>query len=54
MENCLNPSMSMDEYHADPCPTPSLSSGIARVLWANTPMHAWFKHPRLNKACRNE
>lgn len=54
MENALIPSMSMEEYHRDPCPTPSLSSGIARELWAKTPMHAWFKHPRLNPQYRNE
>lgn len=36
------------EYHADPCPEPSLSSSIARELIASSARHAWFKHPRLN------
>lgn len=38
------------EYHADPCLTPSLSSGIARKLVRQSPMHAWHAHPRLNPA----
>lgn len=36
------------EYHADPCPEPSLSSSIARMLIARSPMHAKHAHPRLN------
>lgn len=40
--------MSMDAYQADPCPVPSLSSGIARTLITKTPAHAWIEHPRLN------
>lgn len=35
-------------YHADCCPSPSLSSGIARDLVAASPLHAWHNHPRLN------
>lgn len=40
----------MDEatYHADPCPAPSLSSSIAKVLVTQSPLHAWTAHPRLN------
>lgn len=37
------------EYHADPCPQPSLSSSIARLLLNQSPRHAWTAHPRLNK-----
>lgn len=37
-------------YHADPCPTPSLSSGIARRLINLSPLHAWHAHPKLNPA----
>lgn len=37
-----------DEYHADPCAVPSLSSSIARILWDTTPAHARIAHPRLN------
>ena len=36
------------DYHADPCPVPSLSSSIAKVMLAETPLHAWAQHPRLN------
>jgi len=35
-------------YHADPCPSPSLSSSIAKVLCSESPRHAWSKHPKLN------
>ena len=38
-------------YHADPCPEPSLSHSIARLLVGNkakSPRHAWHAHPRLN------
>ena len=34
------------EYHADPVPV-SLSSSIAKVLIAESPLHAWQNHPRL-------
>ena len=43
-------SMTAAQYHADPCPEPSLSSSIAKVLISQTPRHAWFAHPRLNPA----
>lgn len=36
------------DYHADPCPTPSLSSSIGKELVNRSPWHAWTKHPRLN------
>lgn len=36
------------QYHADPCPQPSLSAGIAHRLLSQSPKHAWFAHPRLN------
>lgn len=35
-------------YHADPCPEPSLSSSISKVLVTRSPRHAWAAHPRLN------
>lgn len=40
--------MGSDAYHADPCETPSLSSGVARTLINRSPLHAWTEHPRLN------
>lgn len=36
-------------YHADPCPAPSLSSGIIRAL-QRSPAHAYHAHPRLGGA----
>lgn len=41
-----------ERYHQDPCPAPSLSSSIARLLIASSPLHAWTAHPRLNPAWR--
>ena len=40
--------LTAEKYHADPCPTPSLSSSIARTLLASSPLHVWHDHPRLN------
>lgn len=37
-----------DVYHADPAPVPSLSSTIAKILLAQSPLHAWTTSPRLN------
>lgn len=37
-----------EAYHADPCPEPSLSASVARVLLQRSPLHAWHAHPRLN------
>lgn len=42
------------EYHADPCETPSLSSSLAKVLLAKSPLHAWHQHPRLGAGKREE
>lgn len=44
----FHPEMRAAQYHADPTPTPSLSSSIAKTLLARTPRHAWCQHPRLN------
>lgn len=35
------------QYHADPCEVPSLSASIAHVILAQSPLHAWHRHPRL-------
>lgn len=40
--------MTADDYHADPCPEPSLSGSIAVPLVHRSPLHAWARHPRLN------
>lgn len=34
-------------YHADPCPTPSLSSGVARTILAHSLAAAHREHPKL-------
>ena len=39
--------MNDNTYHADPCPEPSLSSGVARTLYERSPLHAYHQHPRL-------
>ena len=40
--------LSMESYQRDPCPSPSLSSHIAHRLITQSPLHAWYAHPRLN------
>jgi len=36
------------DYHADPCPEPSLSNSLAQVLLSGSLLKAWWNHPRLN------
>lgn len=36
------------DYHADPCPAPSFTQSIGKILLAKSPLHAWHAHPRLN------
>lgn len=38
--------MSEDEYHADPCPNPSLSASAAKTVIGKTLLHAWREHPK--------
>lgn len=35
-------------YHSDPCPEPSLSSTLAKILRRQSPRHAWQASARLN------
>lgn len=42
------------EYHADPCPEPSLSSSIANILLTRSPYHAYMHHPKLGDAIHEE
>lgn len=47
------------DYHADPCPAPSLSASIAKIIapppvGAGSMRHAWQAHPRLNPAFEPE
>lgn len=41
------PAMLIDDYFADPCPMPSLTQSIAKLLINRSPLHAWAAHPRL-------
>ena len=34
-------------YHADPCPAPSFSASIGKVILDQSPLHAYLAHPRL-------
>ncbi|MGI9506939.1 MAG: PD-(D/E)XK nuclease-like domain-containing protein, partial [Geminicoccaceae bacterium] len=34
-------------YHEDPCPEPSLSNSIAKMILNDSPLHAAAHHPRL-------
>jgi hypothetical protein len=36
-----------EEYHADPCASPSLSHSLAHVLIDQSPAHAYLVHPKL-------
>lgn len=36
------------DYYADPCPAPSLTQSVAKILLDQSPLHAWHAHPRLN------
>lgn len=36
------------DYHADPCPEPSLSRSVLKELVNRSAIHAWASHPRLN------
>jgi len=44
----IYPEVDPHHYHADPCPTPSLSNSIAKTILEHSPEHAWIEHPRLN------
>ena len=36
------------DYFGDPCPVPSLTQSIAKILLDRSPKHAWLAHPALN------
>jgi len=44
----IHKNVSAADYHADPCSSPSLSSGIAKLLLERPPYWAWAAHPKLN------
>lgn len=43
----LYPDISSTDYFDDPCPLPSFSQSIGKVILAHSPAHARVKHPRL-------
>jgi hypothetical protein len=46
--------LSAGEYHADPCPMPSLSHSVARILLDRTPRHAQYAHPKFRAQERGD
>jgi len=46
--------MSAADYFADPCPVPSLTQSLAKLLIARSPLHAKCAHPRLNDTVEEE
>ena len=36
------------DYRADPCPEPSLTQSLVKILIDRSPYHAWVQSPRLN------
>lgn len=47
LEQGMHDSIPMSQYIADPCPTPSVSTGVVQRLVEQTPAHARLFHPRL-------
>lgn len=46
--------ISAEEYHADPCATPSLSKSLIHTLISRSPAHARYNHPKLNPGLKRE
>lgn len=40
--------ISEGDYRADPCPSPSLTQSLCKILLDRSPKHAWTECPRLN------
>lgn len=38
----------VNAYFADPCPAPSLTQSVAKIILDKSPLHAWHAHPKLN------
>ena len=50
----IYPDFPIEDYFADPCPEPSLSQSIAKMLINQSPAHAAWEHPRLTERARDE
>ena len=48
LEAGIHIDMPTAEYFADCCRMPSMTQSIAKILLAQSPLHAWHAHPRLN------
>lgn len=46
--------MPAPQYHSDPAPEVSLSASMSKILLSESPLKAWFSHPRLNPNYRAE
>lgn len=46
--------VSSADYFGDPCPAPSLTQSVAKILLDKSPLHAWYAHPRLNPDYRHD
>lgn len=46
--------MSAVDYHADPCPEPSFSQSIGKIILDQSPAHARLAHPRLRPPAMHE
>ncbi len=44
----LYPDMPVGDYFEDPCPFPSFTQSLAKIVLEKSPLHAWYAHPRLN------
>lgn len=44
----IYPGISSADYLADPCPEPSLTQSLCKILIEGSPEHAWTASPRLN------
>jgi len=42
------PQVTAAAYFADPCPLPSLTQSLCKILLERSALHAWTAHPRLN------
>jgi len=50
----IYPDFPIDAYFADPCPAPSLTQSVAKVIIERSPLHAWSLHPRLGGKVRED
>ena len=50
----LSRDISPSAYHSDPCPAPSFSASLGKVLLDKSPAHAYLRHPRLGGAGKEQ